>query len=96
MNSSDDKLIRDIQKLDISSTIVSEPNMEVICEDDTVVPPAGSETSEAVCNLYLTSNSRRQGAETAPAYGIVSENELALKRCVKLSFCCSLERTKIH
>ena len=81
VNSSEDKIIRDIQKLDLSGT-VSEPSMEVICEDDGVPAPVASETSETDCNHYLTSNSRRPGAETAPAYGIVTENELALKRCV--------------
>merc|ERR1712198_101368 len=65
-NSSDGDKV-DLQKLDIPNLTCE--TMENIYED-------GPEISL----LSVDNTSTRQGAETAPAYGIVSESELALKR----------------
>ena len=65
-NSSDGDKV-DLQKLDIPNLTCE--TMENIYED-----------GPDISLLSVDNPSTRQGAETAPAYGIVSESELALKR----------------
>ena len=65
-NSSDGEKL-DLQKLEIPSLACD--TMENIYED-----------GPDISLLSVDNSANRQGAETAPAYGIVSESELALKR----------------
>ena len=78
----EEKLTKDLGKLDISST--SEHPIVDIHEDEIILDGDNPGGHDRITNLsYLcpgADTSRRHGAETAPAYGIVSDEESSLKR----------------
>ena len=81
----EEMLTRELRKLDISSTsehpIVDIREDEIIFDDNPGVHDKDTEIS------YLcpgADTSRRHGAETAPAYGLISDEESSLKRYVEI------------
>ena len=83
----DDKISRELVKLDISHGNNCELTDIVVDEEDNLVCDIKiQDSSPTHGNCFLTQesdNSRRHGAETAPAYGIVSESE-SLKRYINI------------
>ena len=92
----DDKISRELSKLDISHGNNCEMMDKVDEEEDNLVCDINiQDSSQTQGNNFLTKesdNSRRHGAETAPAYGIVSESE-SLKRYTFISI--SFEESNI-
>lgn len=79
----EEMLTRELRKLDISSTsehpIVDIREDEIIFDDN----PGGHDHDKDTEISYLcpgADTSRRHGAETAPAYGLISDEESSLKR----------------
>ena len=74
----EEKLVKDLRKLDISSSENPIVENEIIFVDDSL---DGYGKDQEIGGLSLGADtSRRQGAETAPAYGLLSDEESSLKR----------------
>ena len=70
--------MKDLRKLDISSSENPTVENEIIFIDDSL---DGYGKDQEIGGLSLGADtSRRQGVETAPAYGLLSDEESSLKR----------------
>ena len=74
----EERLTKDLRKLDISST--SDHPIVDIHEDDVNNPDGHDKDTEISYLCPGADTSRRHGADTAPVYGLISDEESSLKR----------------